>query len=100
MSTKHTKEYFIEKFRAIPEDRWTTHAFSKDAGQCCAAGHCGDRGDIESPEEARALYDIVRQLTGHDSLMAAVTSINDGQHPDYPQPTPKQRILAALEAIK
>jgi len=26
--------------------------------------------------------------------------INDGKHPDYQQPTPKQRILAALRDVK
>jgi hypothetical protein len=40
MSTQYTRDYFIAKFEAIPEELWTTRVF-RDGGKCCAMGHCG-----------------------------------------------------------
>ena len=90
MNPTYTKKYFISKFEAIPEDRWTAGYYVDDAGRCCAFGHCGVRPSDPGPaigEEADALASLLHHLTA---------SINDGQDDRYTQPTPKQRILAAL----
>lgn len=45
MSTIYTKEYFIAKFEAIPEERWLENAFSDaEMKRRCALGFCGDDG--------------------------------------------------------
>lgn len=88
--TTYDVDYFIAKFEAIPEGAWCVGAFRKGI-QCCALGHCGDSEDVETPEEAAALRDV---------LCWAVARINDGEDYRYEQPTPKQRILAALRDIK
>lgn len=94
MSTKYDVDYFIAKFEAIPEERWCTGALIDGQGRCCAFGHCGDREDGDIPTEANEL-----QMLGlrHGLRFAA---INDGRFAGFNQPTPKQRILAALRSLK
>lgn len=101
--------FFIRKFEAIPESLWTIYNFINDKDQCCANGHCGVRGITNSiPKEAVGLQNVFSVLSykeNHDkrkypnySVIAA--NINNGDDSRYPQPTPKQRILAALYDIK
>jgi len=90
---KYDKNYFISKFEAIPEDRWITRDLADDAGRCCAFGHCGVRHVEPGPndsEEADALAALLQHRTA---------LINDGDTEEYQQPTPKQRILAALNDL-
>ena len=89
-------DYFINKFEAIPEDKWTTGDFvdETDETKRCAYGHCGSRIDWESTTEADAL----ERVFGPAGL--GVTTINDGRDNRFPQPTPKRRVLAALKHIK
>lgn len=82
--------YFIAKFEAIPEEKWTTGNYSDYSGDClCALGHCGETARRETPE-ANALRKLARESR------ACPAAINDGEHPLYKQPTPKQRVLAWL----
>ena len=78
--------YFIKKFEAIPEDQWTTGSFRDEHGRKCALGHC-----LTLHEEQAALISLLRYTT---------SEINDGERDRYQQPTPKQRILAALNDVK
>lgn len=94
---KYDAEYFIEKFEAIPEEKWRSDGFygSSDSETFCAMGHCGVRDDGEWPGgDADALIDLFLANT------IAVVEINDGGDQNFPQPTPKQRILAALLQIQ
>lgn len=91
-------EFFIKYFERIPEDQWCAHLYDNYHGQHCALGHCGahmKRGLAIYGTMANALHDLVFKHLG-----IGVTSINDRRHPMFPQPTPKQRILAALMEIK
>lgn len=93
MNPTYDKNYFISKFEAIPEDRWMTGDFVDESGRCCAFGHCGVRPlspGFNGGDEAYALACLLRNCT---------SSINDGQDDRYKQPTPKQRILAALRDV-
>ncbi len=80
-----TLEDYIAFFRAIPEERWICDNF-EHAGRCCAYGHLGNRWDVAS-EAGLRLRDLCKQ---------PVDCINDGDDPNYQQPTPKQRVLAYL----
>lgn len=84
-------DYFLNKFEAIPEEKWKTNSW-KDSGdgRMCAHGHCG-RGKDALSQESLSLNRI---------LGFKVIAINDGWDERYQQPTPKQRILAALMDIK
>lgn len=99
MESKFDVDYFIQKFEAIPEEKWCTVKY-RDRGACCSLGHCGEGMDDEYgfsvTDEAEALKKMV--FIGLDD--ADVPSINDGQDNRFQQPTPKQRILAALRQIK
>lgn len=85
-------DHFINKFESIPEEKWITgHYGYKGSGEHCALGHCYDaKTNSYFGEEAQALWD----------LFGNPMRINDGAHPEYLQPTPKQRVLAALFDIK
>lgn len=85
----YTVDYFIAKFEAIPDEQWCVGEFTDQERRHCAVGHCLDR--MQLTEESKALV----RLMGHNT-----TFVNDGVDPDYQQPTPKARILAALRDIK
>lgn len=88
---KYDADYFIKFFRKIPDEKWTTHALEENGGHC-ALGHCGAKeGRIAFCRKAMALYRV---------LCRKVAFINDGAEKDYPQKTPKARILAALKDAK
>lgn len=105
METKFTVDYFIKKFEAIPEELWTIGIQQNEFGQRCALGHCMptdflSQGKMLAPfgedtGEGRALHNLFDNI-----LTIWVTKVNNGTHPLYQQPTPQQRILAALYDIK
>ncbi len=82
-------DYFIKKFEAIPDERWTVGQYHLK-GACCALGHCGAL-DGSPSEEADAL----------DSLLHGCTvTINDNIDGKLMERTPAARILAALRRVK
>lgn len=107
----YTKEYFIEKFKAIPDDKWTTGVFFKE-GACCAYGHCGVRNQTITEArtltpEAHALSQLIGE--GEDEMFQQeenlrigweVVNINDGSGKLAPGNSPKERILNALNNLK
>lgn len=108
-------DYFINKFEAIPEEKWCTGDFNlidiNGNITYCANGLCGvyfnkQEYIVYKTGEALALAEILSQLkitcdhTYKDPIYATTAIINDGHTAEYQQPTPKQRILAALYDIK
>ena len=119
-------QYFINKFEAIPEEKWCTYSVDNRMGQKCANGHCGVYGQtmrfgdliisrqLVISEESTALqrvlsplevpiiegkeleYDMTSEERGYSTKAAL---INNGECPKYQQETPKQRILAALNDV-
>lgn len=79
-------QYFIDKFENIPHNEWKINGFGID-NKHCALGHCKD------PQERQAFL----HLFSKDYL---ITRINDGEHPNYKQNEPKNRILKALFDLK
>lgn len=88
------KQYFINKFKAIPDSLWNIGWWHGPNGSHCALGHCGQSFD-DAPEEAKALV----KLFGDFESRRLVPDINDDRHPKYKQSTPKARVLAALEDL-
>jgi hypothetical protein len=98
-------DYFITKFSAIDEKDWCIEVLGDEYGRHCAIGHCGGRpgtmaDGIYLTQEARALI----KLFGGEIMCVTIINDNSWQHEGmqsaYKQPTPKQRILAALYDIK
>lgn len=112
----YTVDYFIKKFEAIPEDSWCTGQFVDHfSGQRCAQGHClmnyknneaiDDRLDAWCRLNFKVLHpdvdtEIYHFLELFESANINVADVNNGNHFCFTQPTPKQRILAALYDIK
>lgn len=101
MTPPYTVDYFIQKFEAIPEEKWTRLSFINQ-DRSCALGHCGVRtaynnySGIALTEEGDALRNLFNNHLDFD-----VMTVNDDcVCSAYPQPTPKARILAALTDIK
>lgn len=103
-------QYFIDKFEAIPEDRWTTFTQIDSQERRCALGHllpssynyetwskgwgcCGSE-----TEEGKALCLLFSPI--RFSGACTVANINNGEDDKYQQDTPKQRVLAALRDIQ
>lgn len=99
MTTQYDVDYFIRKFEAIPDERWCEYDVDVEGAQHCVLGHCGvrcrDDGHYTETRISKALERLCQSQLGE-----APDYINDGCDPRYPQPTPKQRILAALADIK
>lgn len=106
-------DYFIEKFKSIPDNRWNVGHQIKDDGTHCALGHCGES---YGPEQM-ALSDILgnirvkiaKKVTNNVynvgevidfSYLGKIAAINNGETEEYQQSTPKERILAALYDVK
>lgn len=126
----YTIQYFIDKFEAIPEEKWCTHTQQNDKGQRCAFGHCMPLEELQTgsnstrygteTEEGKALYKLRFPLVGtvvyfmgmlsrEVITQGTIACVNNGEmHPkvgdeirvikisNFPQKTPKQRVLAAL----
>jgi hypothetical protein len=108
----YTIKYFIDFFKKIPDNRWTTgHIVSKNGKKCSALGHAyagnsdlkmallSRRFDYEAlvqlaPKRAIALVQIFR-----DSLLVAAINDGKGRFKRFGK-TPKARIIRALRMRK
>lgn len=118
---EYTVDYFIKKFEAIPYRKWCIGKLVKNIKvlwwnriQCCAQGHCFTKGtqililnkafpfNVDSNKEAEfiSLMHLFNAVKDGVCMGDVVGEINNGRNPRYQQPTPKQRILAALYDIK
>lgn len=104
---KYNKQYFIDKFTAIPNDEWAIGKCIDDEGRKCALGHCGIRTLDKSYLDNEEAFNLVKLLTPiypkDISLIAdvqVVYDVNDGNlYGDREETTPKQRILEALNSL-
>lgn len=91
----YTVDYFINKFQAIPEEKWITGVFSSK-GKHCALGHC-----LTEPSKNTLQYSRSQEYVDLQELLSKrATYINDKPTVQFPHDTPKKRILAALLDIK
>lgn len=105
MIQEFTVDYFIKKFEAIPEKMWITKIWNNfTTGQSCVNGHCGVKMSDVCTDESLGLKMAFTSLSKYteENFLFSFTAlqINDGCDDRYQQPTPKQRILAALYDIK
>lgn len=104
----YTIDYFINKFEAIPENKWCTNTFDNGVSKC-ALGHCMDRNHTNFSisqklygtiygEEFAAIVKLFEKEGENGNF--TIAHINDGSYNKYKQSSPKQRILAALHDLK
>lgn len=90
----HSAAWFIEFFSAIPDDKWCVRDTGEPGTPRCALGHA-----FGSVRHNKRSQDLVALFETVDTNCLALVRVNNGDHPDYQQPTPKLRILAALHDI-
>lgn len=89
---------FIQYLQDTREDEWAIDVVrTKGNQQNCLFGHLvnwyygkGYQGDVS------LAWDLFEEMW---STTFFVYEINDGRNPDYPQPTPKQRVLAFMKNL-
>lgn len=91
---------FITYLEATSPSDWCEDVVrSKDGSQNCALGHVFEwgraRGDGSDLAGSRA-WDWFESAW---STSYAVYPVNDGENPDYPQPTAKERVIALCRAL-
>lgn len=109
---KYTVDYFIDKFSKIPDSKFISGLQCDNKGNHCAYGWCATKfyysssGNGHETEEGQALTKLftipeLQYLDLAGEIPEGMPArINNGDHPKYQQPTPKQRILAALNDVK
>lgn len=101
-------QYFIEKFEAIPEEKWCVDVLSSEDGKFCANGHCNVRPSgfaffnhhimqfsslHNLTDESRALQKVFSKLKVHYRIELLIDgTITDGWHTGHP---PEYSIIAA-----
>lgn len=101
----YDSQYFIDKFSAIPEEKWCIRAiqrFENGIEQRCAMGWCFSKNinpNKISEEDIRSQENLQMDRFFH-RINASRVDINNGDDPRYQQPTPKQRVLAAFADIQ
>ncbi|SDH37794.1 hypothetical protein [Microbacterium sp. 77mftsu3.1] len=109
----------IEMVEGTPEDAWQVDVVrSEDDSRNCFFGHLYAYAEKQGAHlDVSIIPAIVRErrpeLTAAEHLANgvwdwfesewastyAIYPVNDGKHPRYPQPTPRQRVLAYLHAL-
>jgi len=95
----YNADYFIRKFEAIPEDRWTTGVLHSASDRRCALGHCVDESSSFDGPVYAALLNLSWRAC-ETSRLPTIISVNDGYSVRYQQPTPRARVLAWLRDAK
>lgn len=91
----------LEVFSQIPENLWAENGHMYDGDKACALGHYTlliDR-HWDCIDENR-LYKSVRlycESRNIETYGFSLLTVNDMVTPLYPQPTPKQRVIALLK---
>ncbi len=91
--TPYDAQFFIDKFKAIPESKWCVGTLSDEGGRKCALGHCGMGHSRSRTHQSVALEGIMT------AIGQAASMVNDNTG-GYHQKTARARMLAALRAAK
>lgn len=97
MTDKELTEYFIEKFKVVPEKSWTVGEYDDKQGRYCVLGLLGYRETdfyLQDINDAQKITDLF-----HRYLTICPEIVNDGDVRQYKQTTPKRRIMKALKDI-
>lgn len=91
---------FITYLEATTDADWCEEVVrSQDGEQNCALGHVFEWGRARGDGSDRAGSRAWDWFESAWSTSYAVYPVNDGRNPDYPQATPKERIIAYCKAL-
>lgn len=102
--------FFRSFFSAIPEEKWTVYNRDDGQGHNCAVGHTCDSdmlmGCLRKWKNTDMTHDLIALFAPltvgapwGNVPIGVVTGLNNGIDPRYPQPTPRARILAAIDDL-
>lgn len=86
----------ISYMEKTDEDSWYMKVCRTKGGENCLFGHLFDYGGGDNGKGS-FICDWFEEMY---ATVYMFFSINDGEHPDYPQKTPKQRIVAYLKDLR
>jgi hypothetical protein len=95
MNSKFSIDSVINHMEGTSEESWCMDVVKTKDGQNCFYGHLFDMGSNQ--DEANDLWNWFEAAYATTYM---VFPVNDGQHSQYQQPTPKQRILAYLKDLR
>lgn len=91
-----TLQEFRAFFDGIPKDRWIArHYSSHDNARHCVLGHLNPQANVGHHNDDSLLF---KNLVWGVAQTSPIF-VNDGDHPDFQQPTPKARILALCDTL-
>lgn len=110
--TDYNVHYYLKKFWAIPDSKWTEGAFHRE-DSCCALGHCGGNESLESKTLNRLFRGSVFPTYNPMIEILPTADINDGctalskradlqtvfNYKDLGD-TPKERVINALLLVE
>lgn len=82
----------------VPEEQWGVGMFEWQ-GKCCMFGHWNTKSGRDAAyfgQECRCFMDKINSFLGYSSGNMGFR-VNDGELKNYPQSTPKQRVMALLD---
>lgn len=91
----YDREYFLDKFEAIPEDEWNDDLFKDEELYVKFFNTPGTRVkiDFEWNQDLASLFSLFRHTPFY------LTEVNNGTEWRISGKSPKQRILAALRSL-
>lgn len=95
---KYDAMYFLKKFDAIPESKWTTGVFKDERGRKCALGHCGSQNE-ELGREGRALISLFNRINESAVAINDFDGIEGVDTHKFLGDTPKERVMNVLLLI-
>lgn len=88
---------FIQYLQDTREDEWAVDVVRTKDGKNCLFGHLINWYYGEDYEGSISLvWDLFEEMW---MTTYVIYDINDGKNPKYPQPTPKQRVLAYMKNL-
>jgi hypothetical protein len=109
----YNKAFFVEFFTSVPPEMWNSgNVYDEHTGTSCAIGLLGNRQqlDVRIAEPAIAVARLNKLFRDNDIFHKEygnaeqagwnIAEVNNGNHPQFQQAHPKDRILAALEFCK
>lgn len=90
-----TIQEIIDYMEATPEDSWLTGYVRATDQRNCFFGHLFNME--QDQKEANHLWNWFEEMYATTYM---IYPVNDGEAPEYQQPTPRQRVIAYLKDLR
>jgi len=96
----NTKEELIAELEVIPDERWCMGSYV-NGETCCVLGHLGMVSRYDPQYDDNVHMSLIKKLNRIIPRWNFCTlyHVNDNHNPNFPQSTPKARVLAYLKTL-